>query len=56
MTTLLAHTLIALALIVAYVVLTALGHDANQLLVILGSYAGGVAVSTTATAASSKPL
>lgn len=55
MTTLLSHTLIALALIVAYAVLTALGHDANQLLVILGGYAGGVAVAATAPGTSSKP-
>lgn len=56
MTTLLSHTLIALALIAAYAVLTALGHDANQLLVILGGYAGGVAVTATTSSTSSKPL
>lgn len=40
------HGLVALALIVAYVVLTVTGHDADALFVLLAGYLGGAASQT----------
>lgn len=45
------HTVIALALLTAYVVLTALGNDASDVLAILGGQLGGLGVTQIATQA-----
>lgn len=45
--TTLSHTAIAIALIVAYVVVTVTGGDGNLVLGILGGYLGGAAVAKT---------
>lgn len=39
-----AHTLVALALIAGYVALTLHGDDANAVLAVFGGYVGGTAV------------
>lgn len=43
------HAVVSLALLVAYTVLQALGHDANELLGILAAYLGGAGVQAATT-------
>lgn len=42
-----AHTLLALALVVSYTILTALGHDGSPALYILGGQAAGGMIQAT---------
>ncbi len=48
MSTAVLHTIIAVAVLAAYVVLTALGHDGNPVLGVLGGqFLGGIATEVT---------